>query len=222
MAVQRKPTTRRRAYRMRGRLEQMEETRRRIAQATVELHSTLGPARTSISAIAERAGVQRHTVYYHFPDLISLFKACTEHGLRTIGPPDPETWRSIADPAARVDQALGELYPFYRQNTRLLGNVIRDMAVLPELIEGSRQFLDLNEAWFKALADSWPPNESRNPNLDAGIRHALDFGTWLSLTSQGLSDEEARAAMTSFVNVMAAETEPATAVKRESGAGRPR
>jgi AcrR family transcriptional regulator len=210
MAVQRKSATRRRPYRMRGRLEQIEETRRRIAQATVELHATLGPARTSISAIAERAGVQRHTVYYHFPDLISLFKACTEHGLRMIGPPDPETWRTIADPVQRVDHALGELYPLYRQNARLLGNVIRDMAALPELIEGSRQFLDLNEAWFKALADGWP-DRSRNPTFEAAIRHALDFGTWLSLTSQGLSDEEAVAAMTSFVQVMAGRTVPATA-----------
>jgi AcrR family transcriptional regulator len=196
---------------MRGRLEQIEETRRRIAEAALELHSTLGPARTSISAIAERAGVQRHTVYHHFPDLISLFKACTEHGLRTIDPPDPETWRTIEDPIERVDQALGELYPLYRQNARLIGNVMRDMAALPELIEGSRQFLDLNEAWFKALADGWPPDRARNPSLEAGIRHALDFGTWLSLTSQGLSDEEARTAMTSFVSLMAPRTVPAAA-----------
>ena len=96
MTVQRKSkaATQPRPYRMRDRLDRMEETRRRIAQATVELHSTLGPARTSISAIAERAGVQRHTVYYHFPNLVSLFKACTEHGLRMIAPPDPETWRA--------------------------------------------------------------------------------------------------------------------------------
>lgn len=219
MAVQRKAETNRRPYRMRGRLEQIEETRRRIAHAAFELHSTLGPARTSISAIAERAGVQRHTVYHHFPDLISLFKACTEHGLRIIRPPDPETWREVPDPAQRVHQALGELYPFYRQNARLLGNVIRDMAFLPESIEGSREFLDLNEAWFAALADAWPIH-ARRPTLEAGIRHALDYGTWLSLTSQGLSDGEARDAMTSFVNVMAAGTAGIAARTSDLVAGR--
>jgi AcrR family transcriptional regulator len=187
---------------MRDRLDRMEETRRRIAQATVELHSTLGPARTSISAIAERAGVQRHTVYYHFPDLVSLFKACTEHGLRMIAPPDPESWRAIPDAVDRVRYGLGQLYPIYRQNARLLGNVIRDMTLSPELIEGSQQFLELNEAYFQTLADGWPPDVPQRVALEAALRHALDFGTWQSLTRQGLSDDEACDAMTSFVRVM--------------------
>jgi AcrR family transcriptional regulator len=204
MAVQRKSAATKRPYRMRDRLDRMEETRRRIAQATVELHSTLGPARTSISAIAERAGVQRHTVYYHFPDLVSLFRACTEHGLRIIGPPDPEQWRAIPDPIERVHHGLGQLYPIYRQNARLLGNVIRDMALSPELIEGSQQFLELNEAYFQALADGWPADAPQRASIDAALRHALDFGTWTSLTRQGMSDEDARDAMTSFVSVMAA------------------
>jgi AcrR family transcriptional regulator len=204
MVVQRKSETARRPYRMRGRLEQIEETRARIARATFELHSTVGPAQTSISAIAERAGVQRHTVYHHFPDLISLFKACTEHGMKVTRPPDPETWRAIPDPSDRVRHALGELYPYYRRNARLLGNVIRDIPVVPGGIEGGRQFLDLNEAWFMALADGWPVDHERRPTIEAGIRHALDYGTWLSLTSQGLSDEAARDAMTSFVHLMEA------------------
>ena len=188
---------------MRGRQEQIDETRQRIAHATFELHSTLGPARTSISAIAERAGVQRHTVYHHFPDLISLFKACTEHGLRIIQPPDPEAWRSVGDPVERVERALGDLYPFYRRNTRLLGNIIRDTPLVPEAAEGGRQFLDLNEAWYEALADGWEIQPTHRPVLEAGIRHAIDYGTWLSLTSQGLSDDEARDVMASFVSMMA-------------------
>lgn len=205
MVVQRKTTATKRPYRMRDRLERIEETRRRIALAAVELHSTLGPARTSISAIAELAGVQRHTVYHHYPDLVSLFRACTEHGLRLIQPPDPETWRAVADPTERVRRALGELYPLYRQNARLLGNVIRDMAVLPELVEGTQQFLDVNEAWFAALAEGWPADLPNRSSLAAALRHALDFGTWVSLTREGMSDEDARDAMTSFVKVMAGE-----------------
>jgi AcrR family transcriptional regulator len=185
------------------RLDRIEETRRRIAHAAFELHSTLGPARTSISAIAERAGVQRHTVYHHYPDLVSLFRACTEHGIRLLQPPDAQTWRAVPDPVQRVQCALGELYPYYRQNARLIGNVIRDMAVLPELVEGSQRFFDLAEAWFDALADGWPPDVPQRPALEAALHHALDFGTWESLTRQGMTDEEARDAMTSFVTVMA-------------------
>ena len=203
MAVQRKPTATKRPYRMRDRLERIEETRRRIALAAVELHSTLGPARTSISAIAELAGVQRHTVYRHYPDLVSLFRACTEHALRLIQPPDPETWRAVKDPGERVRQALGELYPFYRQNARLVGNVVQDMVVLPELVEGAQQFLDLVESWFAALAEGWPADLPQRASLDAALRHAIDFGTWTSLTRQGMSDEDARDAMTTFVTLMA-------------------
>jgi AcrR family transcriptional regulator len=198
-----KPQRTQRPYRMRDRLDRMAETKRRIAQAAVELHATIGPARTSITAIAERAGVQRHTVYYHYPDLVSLFRACTEHGLQSIAPPDPETWRSIPDPIERVRHGLGELYPIYRQNARLVGNVLRDMAVMPELIEGSQAFLELSESYFRALADAWPPDLPERSALEAALRHALDFGTWASLTRQGLSDEEARDAMTSFATVMA-------------------
>jgi AcrR family transcriptional regulator len=204
MTVQRKPTSQaKRPYRMRERLDRIEETRRRIALAAVELHTTLGPARTSISAIAERAGVQRHTVYHHYPDLVSLFRACTEHGLRLVQPPDPDAWRTVVEPVERVHRALGELYPFYRRNARLFGNVIRDMAIMPELVEGSQQFLDLNEAWFVALAEGWRADVPQPSALDTALRHALDFGTWESLTRQGMSDDEARDAMTSFVTVMA-------------------
>src|SRR5918992_694895 len=97
-----------RKLKLKRRAERMEETRRRIVEATVALHTTVGPARTSISAIAERAGVQRLTVYRHFPDEQSLFRACTSHGLAADLPPDPAAWRHIADPEARLRTALAE------------------------------------------------------------------------------------------------------------------
>ena len=93
--------------------------------------------------------MQRHTVYYHFPDLVSLFKACTEHGLRMIAP-RIETWRAIPDAVDRVHHGLGQLYLIYRQNARLLGNVIRDMTLSPELIEDRGSSSRLNEAYFNA------------------------------------------------------------------------
>jgi AcrR family transcriptional regulator len=188
---------------MGARQASVEETRERIAKATYELHATIGPARTTISAIADRAGVQRHTVYAHFPDLTSLFQACTAHGLRVQNPPDPERWRSIADPGERVREALGELYPFWRENARLYGNVFRDMVSFPETLEGARQFFDLMDAWTHALLEAWQVDEPRRPALEAAVRHAVAFETWESLTSGGLSDADTRDAMSSFVMLMA-------------------
>jgi AcrR family transcriptional regulator len=190
---------------MRARLDQLEETRRRIAEATYELHATIGPARTSISAIAERAGVQRHTVYAHFPDLVSLFEACTSHGIRVTNPPLAADWEGIADPLERVRHALVEVYRHYRANTRLYGNIARDMPLMPEEARiGSRPYTDLREAWFTTLAAGWPAGAPNRPSIEAALRHALDFGTWLSLSSQGLSDDAVAEAMTSFVRLMSA------------------
>jgi AcrR family transcriptional regulator len=204
MVVQRNAETGRRAYRMKARLEAIEETRAKIAEAAYELHATVGPARTTISAIADRAGVQRHTVYHHFPDLLTLFQACTAHGVKVMAPPDADAWRRIADPGARVHQALGEMYDYFRRNARLLGNVARDLPGMPdEAYAGTQLFIDLREGWFRALAEAFEVDDAPHPALDAAIRHALDFQTWHSLTSRGLSDAEARDAMTSFVTLMA-------------------
>ena len=64
---------------MKRRAEQLEETRQRIVDATVALHEEVGPARTTVTAIAQRAGVSRPTVYNQFPDDRSLFAACSGH-----------------------------------------------------------------------------------------------------------------------------------------------
>src|SRR5258705_2684730 len=125
--TEQKNSTPQRAYRMgRGR-EGLDAMRQRIAEAAFELHATVGPARTSISAVAERAGVQRHTVYHHFPDLGTLFRACTEHGMHVTRTPEGDSWRAIDDPRARLRLGLGELYEYYRANARLLSTIARDM-----------------------------------------------------------------------------------------------
>src|SRR5688500_10745162 len=102
-----------RKYELKKRAEAQDETRRRITEATVELHGTIGPARTTISAIAERAGVQRLTVYRHFPDERALLGACTSHWRERHPPPDPGPWTAIEDPRERAERALGELYGWY-------------------------------------------------------------------------------------------------------------
>jgi len=164
--------------------------RQRIAEAAFELHATVGPAQTTISAVAERAGVQRHTVYNHFPDLGALFRACTEHGIRVTRVPEAGPWLAIADPTARLRQALGELFAYYRANTRLMGNVVRDLALLGE-IGGSEAFVERMTELFGALGQGWPDDDATRRLRMAAIGHAMSYEAWRSLTDNGLSDAEA-------------------------------
>jgi AcrR family transcriptional regulator len=189
------------------RREQLEAMRQRIAAAAFELHGTVGPARTSISAVAERAGVQRHTVYHHFPDLTSLFRACTEHGMRITGVPDAVSWRAIEDPAARLRFGLGDLYAYYRANVRLLGNIARDRALTAE-IGGSEAFVARMTELFSALAAGWPDDASTQRLRMVAIGHAMEYETWRSLTDKGLSDAEACDLMLRLVSVVGSGAEP--------------
>src|SRR3954462_4827896 len=120
-----------RKYELKRRAGRQAETHRRIVEATVALHEEVGPAHTSISAIAERAGVERLTVYRHFPDDASLFAACSHRFTEGHPPPDPETWAEIADPVARLRAALGAFYAFYRDGEGMLTNIERDAPQLP-------------------------------------------------------------------------------------------
>src|SRR3954465_14420357 len=119
-------TDEKRTYRMKARAEAQEATRRRITESAVELHGTLGPARTSMSAVAERAGVRRSTLYRHFPDEEALFDACSSHWAANNPPPAPEAWAAIADPAERTETALGELYAFYARTEGMYASLLRD------------------------------------------------------------------------------------------------
>lgn len=170
----------------------------RIAQAAYELHATVGPAHTTISAVAERAGVQRHTVYHHYPDLTALFRACTEHGMRVTGVPQAGPWQAIADPFVRLGQALPELYGYYRVNARLLGNIVRDMALMAD-IGGVESFTERMDELFTALAAGWPGDADARRLRSIAIGHAMAFETWRSLTTPGLSDADAADVMTRFV-----------------------
>src|SRR6202007_64992 len=113
------------------RAELEEQTRRRITESAVALHEELGPAQTSISAIAERAGVRRSTVYRHFPDEDALFAACSSHWRAAHPPPDPRRRGAGADPSDRTETALRELYAFYRRTQRMYASLLRDEPVVP-------------------------------------------------------------------------------------------
>src|SRR5918997_3528121 len=145
-----------RTYELKQRAERQEETRRRIVEAAVDLHTTLGPSRVTIKAIAERAGVTRPTVYAHFPDERSLFEACSGHVRETVPPPDATPWRSISDPGERVETALRDLYGYYERLEPLLENVQRDAAVMPVVAEMNAYRVHYVEEVRDLLLDGWP------------------------------------------------------------------
>ena len=191
-----------RSYRMRKRLEDVEETRRRIVQAAVELHGSVGPKETTISAVASAAKVQRSTVYRHFPDEEALFGACTSHWFAGHPWPHTEEWRSEPDPARRLERGLLELYGYYDENKQMLTNAYRDIDVMPPFVgEMLRAQVD---ATLAILSEPWAVPTDRG--LVAAIRLALELRTWQSFAASGLRPDEAAALMASMVACSGAES----------------
>ena len=189
-----------RPYRMRLRAEHEEQTRRRITESTVALHEELGPARTSISAVAERAGVRRSTVYRHFPDEEALFAACSSHWRAANPPPDPRAWSAIADPEARTATALRELYAFYGRTEGMYTSLLRDEPLVPVV----QRLLGDFYGYLRAIQDILMAGRGLRGRAArrtrAAIGHALAFPTWRSLTrEQGLADSDAVALMCALV-----------------------
>ncbi len=189
---------------LKRRAEIMEETRRRIVQAAVDLHGSVGPAQTTISAIAERAGAERLTVSRHFPDETQLFAACTQHWIAQNPPPDIGRWIAIANPDARLRQALGELYAFYRRSEGMLRNTLRDAATVPALAGAMASWEEYVKAASDVLAAGRPVRGPRRARLLALIGHTLDFYVWNSLATRQIPDAVAADLMVQWLR--AAET----------------
>jgi AcrR family transcriptional regulator len=180
-----------RNYRLRKRATQQEETRQRIVQAALELHTEVGPAATSISAIAERAGVQRLTVYRHFPDDTALLSACSAHASAAHPPPDPAAWAEIEDPSERLHTALRALYGYYRGGERMLVHVLRDAERLPALAAVLAPMRGYLQAVAEMLGAGWKVQRAEERLFRAALAHAIQFETWRSLATAGLDDAEA-------------------------------
>ena len=169
---------------MKRRAERIQETRRRITEAAVELHQTIGPARTTVSAVAEKAGVQRHTYYAHFPELKDLYQACTAHYSEQNPLPEPPFWADVADAEERLRVALSEVYAYYAGNEAMLSNVLRDAPLNPVAQETMASFYQYWEAMRDALAEAFGASGERYEALLAAIALALDFQTWHTLVRQ--------------------------------------
>jgi AcrR family transcriptional regulator len=193
-------TDQKRPYRKRARAAAEEQTRRRITESAIELHGTVGPARTSISAVAERAGVRRSTIYRHFPDEAALFDACSSHWAATHPPPDLAAWAAVGDPGTRLKAALAEFYAFYRRNEAMLANLYRDAPVMPVVAERFAGFGGYLVAARDVLVRGRTERGRARRRAGAAIGHALAFATWRSLVrEQGLDDAEAAELMCRLV-----------------------
>jgi AcrR family transcriptional regulator len=189
-----------RPYRMTRRAELEEETRRRITASTIALHEEIGPAATSISAIAEHAGVRRSTVYRHFPSEESLFAACSSHWRAANPPPDPVQWSAIADPTARTQTALHDLYAFYAQTQDMYASLLRDEPLVPIVQRLLVDYYGYLESIQGLLAAGRGLRGRPGRSTRAAIGHALAFSTWRSLTrEQGLPERDAVALMVRLI-----------------------
>ncbi len=185
-----------RPYNKKRRAELEEETRLRITEAAMELHGTVGPSRTSISAVAEHAGVRRSTVYRHFPDEEALFTACSTHWTGLNPPPDIGAWAAIEDPGKRLRTGLGELYSYYEGTERMMENLIRDEDLVPTV----KRMFGGYRAYLEAAREVLMGGRRKRVRVAAAIGHALAFPTWRSLVrEQGLSTRQATELMCRLV-----------------------
>ena len=196
-------TAPKRKYELKKRAEAMARTHERITEAAIELHGTVGPARTTLSAVAERAGVERRTLYRHFPTEVALFEACSTHYFAAHPWPDLSCWRAIGDPQERLGRALDELYAYYERTEPMYRNVLRDA----ELVEFARDAVAPLDAYLDeaagALLVGRPARGRRRQLLSRTLRHALAFSTWRSLTSNGIGRADAVQLMSALVEAAA-------------------
>lgn len=203
---------------MRKRAEAVEATRRRITEATVELHRTVGPAATRVSDIARRAGVQRVTVYNHFPDEGSLIAACSAHWRALHPAPDPARWAGIADHGERVRAGLRALYGWYRETESMTANVLRDADLIPPLRSvvdaGLGSYLD---AVVGMLVGPYRARGARREGLVTAARAAVDFHLWHALASLG---DDAAAELGAALIERAAASRPLASARSGASQGR--
>lgn len=179
-----------RKYNKTLRAEKQDETRERIVEAAVKLHEMLGPAKTSIKAIAEEAGVQRLTVYRHFPDDAGLFDACTAHYFGMHPPPNMADWAEIEDASERSHTALAAFYAYYRQTEKMFTVAYRDLDELEALQKPMGEFENYLDVVCDDLVKAWHQTHNTRNQLQITLRHAFRFSTWQSLQKTKLKDEK--------------------------------
>jgi AcrR family transcriptional regulator len=182
-----------RKYEKKRRAEAEAQTRQRITESAVELHGSLGPARTSMSAVAEHAGVPRSTVYRHFPNEEALFGACSAHWGAENPPPDVTRWEKIHDPDERLAAALDDLYAYYRRAGGMLDKLLRDEHSVPMVAKLFAPFHQFLGAVAEILMRGRGLRGKARDRIRAAIGHAVSFRTWQQLTAEQALDDSAAA-----------------------------
>jgi AcrR family transcriptional regulator len=177
-----------RKYELKKRAERQEETRRRIVEAAIQLHRTKGPARTTFSDIARTAGVQRHTLYRHFPAERDLMLACSGHFYEEEAPPDPAGWSGLADAGERLRAGLSALYLWYERVEDMFTCVLRDAEVNP-LVREMRELRGAEP--MRRIRASLADGLGAGTRAQAALDLALDFHAWRRLAQSGLGPAEA-------------------------------
>jgi len=177
-----------RSYVLKARAKTQEETRQRIVASAAELHEEIGAKATTISAIAERAGVQRLTVYRHFSDESELFTACTTYWLHLNPLPDPSAWAQLSG-MRKCREALSALYAYYRKTERMWEMAHRDEPDVPALKPPMDRFRDYLSEIADDLAKNLAPTRNTRKAVSVTLAHILRFTTWQSLATEGLTDD---------------------------------
>lgn len=191
-----------RSYKLKKRAKRQAEVHRRITLAAVHLHRTVGPARTTMNAIAEHAGVRRATVYNHFPTDYELIDACSSHWMTENPPPDISAWAEISDPQKRALKAFEEMYDYFEREQEMLGHVLRDTHLIEALEKIVQQKWEpFIEQIVSILNNGWTntDDDSVIKKINATLRVALNFFTWQNLRTSGLSNKEAAAQVVQWV-----------------------
>jgi AcrR family transcriptional regulator len=196
--------TSKRKYELKKRAVGMAETHLRITEAAIELHGTVGPSRTTLSAVAERAGVERRTLYRHFPTEADLFEACSTHYFTAHPWPDLGAWRAIRDPQERLERALEELYAYYERTEPMLSNVLRDAEVVDFASDAVAPLHAYLEEAAETLIAGRQVRGRRRGRLGGALRHALAFSTWHSLKTNGIGRSDAVKVIAALVEAAAA------------------
>jgi AcrR family transcriptional regulator len=188
-----------RKYELKQRAEEMARTHRRITEAAIELHGSVGPARTTMSAVAKRAGVERRTLYRHFPTEADLFAAGSTHYVAANPWPDLASWQAIRDPHQRLARALDELYAHYERTAPMYSNVLRDAELVDFARDAVAPLLAYLDEAAEALTVGRRARGRRRQLLKRALRHALAFSTWHSLTTNGVGRADAVKLVTALV-----------------------
>ena len=198
----------RRKYELKKRADDMAETHRRITEAAIELHGTVGPSRTTMSAVAKRAGVERRTLYRHFPTESELFDACSTHYFAANPWPDLADWHAIRDPRQRLQRALDELYAYYERTEPMLTNVLRDA----ELVDFAHDAVAPLHAYLDQAAELLTTGRGargrKRALVGGALRHALAFSTSRSLSTNGVGRSDAVKLMSALVEAAATSRAP--------------